>query len=66
MDPTDPWATLGARVVEAKGARGARVGGGVTVVSLHPSEFSENARVSTLSLGTATWCVVFERPGLSH
>ena len=27
MDPTDPWGTLGARVVEAKGARGARVGG---------------------------------------
>ena len=33
MDPKDPWGTLGARVVEAKGARGARVGGGVTVVS---------------------------------
>ena len=25
MDPTDPWGTLGAHVVEAKGARGARV-----------------------------------------
>jgi hypothetical protein len=23
MDPTDPWGTLGAHVVEAKGARGA-------------------------------------------
>ena len=34
MDPTDPWGTLGARVVEAKGARGARVGEGVSVVSL--------------------------------
>ena len=34
MDPTDPWGTLGAHVVEAKGARGARVGGGVSVVSL--------------------------------
>ena len=33
-DPTDPWGTLGARVVAAKGARGARVGGGVSVVSL--------------------------------
>ena len=28
MDPTDPWGTLGAHVVAAKGARGARVGGG--------------------------------------
>jgi len=34
MDSTDPWGTLGAHVVEAKGARGARVGGGVSVVSL--------------------------------
>ena len=34
MDPTDPWGTLGAHVVEAKGARGARVGGGVSVRSL--------------------------------
>ena len=24
MDPTDPWGTLGAHVVEAKGARGGR------------------------------------------
>ena len=24
MDPADPWGTLGAHVVEAKGARGAR------------------------------------------
>ena len=32
MDPTDPWGTLGAHVVEAKGARGARFGGGVSVV----------------------------------
>ena len=31
MDPTDLWGTLGAHIVEAKGARGARVGGGVTV-----------------------------------
>ena len=34
MDPTDPWGTLGAHVVAAKGARGARVGGGVSVRSL--------------------------------
>ena len=34
LDPTDSWGTLGAHVVTAKGARGARVGGGVTVVSL--------------------------------
>ena len=27
MDPTDPWGALGAHVVAAKGARGARVGG---------------------------------------
>ena len=27
MDPTDQWGTLGAHVVAAKGARGARVGG---------------------------------------
>ena len=66
MDPTDPWATLGARVVEAKGARGARVGGGVTVVSLQQVNFLRTRAASTLSLGTATWCVVFERPGLSH
>ena len=29
MDPADPWGTLGALVVAAKGARGACVGGGV-------------------------------------
>ena len=34
MDPTVPWGTLGAHLAAAKGARGARVGGGVTVVSL--------------------------------
>ena len=34
MDPADPWGTLGAHVVEAKGARDARVEGGVSVVSL--------------------------------
>ena len=34
MDPADQWGTLGAHVVEAKGARAARVGGGLTVVSL--------------------------------
>jgi len=38
MDPTRPqtvsWGTLGAHLAAAKGARGARVGGGVTVVSL--------------------------------
>ena len=39
MDSTDPWGTLGAHVVEAKGARGARVGGGVSVVSLAHSKF---------------------------
>ena len=31
IDPAVSWGTLGAHVVEAKGARGARVGGGVTV-----------------------------------
>jgi hypothetical protein len=31
MDPTDPWGTLGAHVVAAKGARAARVRGGVSV-----------------------------------
>ena len=31
MDPTDPWGTLGAHAVAAKGARGAHVGGGVSV-----------------------------------
>ena len=34
MDPTVSWGTLGAHVAAAKGARGARAGGGVTVVSL--------------------------------
>ena len=34
MDPADPWGTLGVHVVAAKGARGARAGGGVTVRSL--------------------------------
>ena len=34
MDPTVSWGTLGAHVAATKGARGARVGGGVTVVSL--------------------------------
>jgi hypothetical protein len=33
MDPTVSRGTLGAQVATAKGARGARVGGGVTVVS---------------------------------
>jgi len=33
-DPTVSWGTLGAHVAAAKGARGARVGGGVTVLSL--------------------------------
>ena len=36
MDPTNPWGTLGAHVVAAKGERAARVGGGVSVVSLPP------------------------------
>ena len=43
MDPTDPWGTLGAHVVEAKGARGARVGGGVSVVSLPPQTSERSA-----------------------
>ena len=34
MHPTDPWGTLGAHVVAAKGARGARVGGDVSVPKL--------------------------------
>ena len=33
MDPTVSRGTLGAQVATAKGARGARVGGGITVVS---------------------------------
>ena len=41
LDPTDSWGTLGTHVVAAKGARGARVGGGVTVVSLWPGTFPE-------------------------
>ena len=40
MDPTISWGTLGAHVVEAKGARGARAGGGVTVRSLSLREFA--------------------------
>ena len=36
MDPADPWGTLGAHDAAAKGARGARVGGGVSVRSLQP------------------------------
>ena len=51
MDPTDPWGTLGARVVEAKGARGARVGEGVSVVSL--------ATCSRVSSAVAT-CAFFQ------
>jgi hypothetical protein len=35
MDPADQWGTLGVHVVTAKGARGARVGGGVTVCRRH-------------------------------
>ena len=34
MDPTVSWGRLGAHLVAANGARGARVAGGVTVVSL--------------------------------
>ena len=34
LDPTDPWGTLGVHVVATKGAHAARVGGGVSVVSL--------------------------------
>jgi hypothetical protein len=33
MDPTVSWGRLGAHLVAANGARGARVAGGVTVVS---------------------------------
>ena len=36
MDPADQWGTLGVHVVTAKGARGARVGGGVTVRTGRP------------------------------
>ena len=38
MDPTDPWGTLGAHVVAAKGARGARVARSLSVRSLGVSE----------------------------
>jgi hypothetical protein len=41
MDPTVSWGTLGAHVAAAKGARGARVGGGVTVVSLRGYDMVE-------------------------
>ena len=33
MDPTVSWGTLGAHLAAAKGARGARVGGGVNEVT---------------------------------
>ena len=33
MDPTVSWGTLGAHLAAAKGAGGARVGGGVNVVT---------------------------------
>ena len=33
MDPTDPWGTLGAHVVEAKRARGARAERGCTIIN---------------------------------
>ena len=36
LDHTDSWGTLSAHAVAAKGARGARVGGGVTVESRMP------------------------------
>ena len=40
MDPTDQWRTLDAHVVAAKGARGARVGGGVTLRTYDVKVFS--------------------------
>ena len=51
MDPTDSWGTLNTRVVAAKGARGARVGGGVSVVSLAQQYLRETA---TRHVRTAT------------
>ena len=39
MHPTDPWGTLGVHVVAAKGARGARVGGDVGVLTLPPHKW---------------------------
>ena len=57
MDPTDPWETLGAHVVEAKGARGARVGGGVSVVSLTRKNFCAvaRARAGSKTRGCRAW-----------
>ena len=46
MDPTDPWGTLGAHVVAAKGARGVRVGRGVTVRSLGKYDYDYTKTLS--------------------
>ena len=35
MDPTDPWGALGAHVVAAKGARGARIGVSLSIYLLY-------------------------------
>ena len=68
IEPTDSWGTLGAHDVAAKGARGAHVGGGVSVRSLpipqssrQPSDNSmllliEVPRSRPLSLGCSPGC----------
>ena len=48
---TDPWGTLGARVVEAKGARGARVGVGVSVSHGLELTASQRSAKSALAKG---------------
>ena len=61
MDPTDPWGTLGAHVVEAKGARGARFGGGVSVVRFINTHWRRRAFYTPLILGFshALWSCAF-------
>ena len=51
MHPTDPWGTLGVHVVAAKGARAARVGGGVSVRSLVVLYFSRRVLRSDANAG---------------
>ena len=53
IEPTDSWGPLGAHVVAAKGARGARVGGGVTVRTLPTS-----SSLLPCSPAGARWVVV--------
>ena len=54
MDPTNPWGTLGAHVVEAKGTRAAHVGGGVSVRSLVVLYFSPSVLHSDVAAGCSS------------